>query len=57
MTEAQIKQFDISIPSDEHEVAAIGDIFIRFDNVISLYQRKLDQLKTMKKYFLQNMFI
>lgn len=57
MTESQIKQFNIFIPSDAHEVAAIGDVFIRFDNVISLYQHNLEQLKTMKKYFLQNMFI
>lgn len=40
MTETQIKQFDISIPSNVHEAVAIGDFFIGFDNLITLHQQE-----------------
>lgn len=39
---------------DEQKI--IGDFFTDIDKTITLHQRKLDQLKTLKKYFLQNMF-
>lgn len=45
----------ISTPSID-EQKKIGDYFADLDNLITLHQRKLDQLKTLKKYFLQNMF-
>lgn len=38
------------------EMIKIGEYFNNLDNLITLHQRKLDQLKTLKKYFLQNMF-
>lgn len=38
------------------EQLKIGRYFQKIDNLITLHQRKLDQLKTLKKYFLQNMF-
>ena len=38
------------------EQEQIGAFLENLDNVIALHQRKLDQLKTLKKYFLQNMF-
>lgn len=38
------------------EQEQIGAFLENLDNVITLHQRKLDQLKTLKKYFLQNMF-
>lgn len=38
------------------EQKAIGNIFYDLDQLITLHQRKLDQLQTLKKYFLQNMF-
>lgn len=38
------------------EQLKIGSYFQKIDNLITLHQRKLDQLKTLKKYFLQNMF-
>lgn len=34
----------------------IGEYFLNLDTLITLHQRKLDQLKQTKKYFLQNMF-
>lgn len=38
------------------EQIKIGHQFMGIDNLITLHQRKLNQLKTLKKYFLQNMF-
>ena len=38
------------------EQLRIGRYFQKIDNLITLYQRKLDQLKKLKKYFLQNLF-
>lgn len=39
------------------EQAKIGTYFSTLDNLITLHQRKCDELKKMKKYMLQNMFI
>lgn len=38
------------------EQAKIGQYFLSLDQLITLHQRKLDQLKKLKKYFLQNLF-
>ena len=45
----------IQLPSYE-EQEKIGKFFYNLDNLISLYQRKCDELKKVKKYMLQNMF-
>ena len=45
----------ITLP-DIEEQSRIADLITKLDNLITLHQRKLDQLKTLKKYFLQNMF-
>jgi len=39
------------------EQEEIGTYFEKLDNLITLHQRKCDELKKMKKYMLQNMFI
>lgn len=39
------------------EQRKIGEYFDSLDNLITLHQRKCDELKKMKKYMLQNMFI
>ena len=39
------------------EQKKIGSFFQNLDNLITLHQRKLGQLKLMKKYMLQNMFV
>ena len=46
----------IDIPSLE-EQRQIGSFFDNFDNLITLHQRKCDELKEMKKGLLQQMFI
>lgn len=43
--------------SSYEEQLKIGQYFDDLDNLITLHQRKLDQLQTMKKYMLQNMFV
>ena len=49
--------FDVRVPSSREEQKSIGDYFRNLDNLITLHQRKCDELKKMKKYMLQNMFI
>ena len=49
------KRIPVDFPTyDEQE--KIGNYFRDIDYFITLHQRKLDQLQTLKKYFLQNMF-
>lgn len=48
---------DIEVPTpDLSEQKEIGQYFFYLDYIITLHQRKLDQLKKLKKYFLQNLF-
>lgn len=51
-----LEKFDVIVPQNKEEQLAIGCFFQKLDNTLTLHQRKLDQLKTLKKYFLQNMF-
>jgi type I restriction enzyme S subunit len=46
----------VSIPSDEREQALIGNAIRTLDNLITLHQRKHDQLATLKKSLLEKMF-
>lgn len=50
-----LSQIKFRYPSIE-EQSKISKFFSNLDNLITLHQRKLDQLKKLKKYFLQNMF-
>uniref|UniRef100_UPI003AF0F3AE restriction endonuclease subunit S n=1 Tax=Megasphaera massiliensis TaxID=1232428 RepID=UPI003AF0F3AE len=52
---ADLKPMATYIPSKD-EQGCVGNFFGNLDHLITLHQRKLDQVKTMKKYFLQNMF-
>ena len=38
------------------EQAKIGEYFSNLDNLITLHQRKCDEIKEIKKFMLQNMF-
>ena len=46
----------VAFPMVEEQIK-IGDYFTTLDHLITLHQRKCDELKKMKKYMLQNMFI
>lgn len=52
----KLKNIDVSFPfiPEQEKIAAY---FESLDHLITLHQRKCDELKKMKKYMLQNMFI
>ena len=52
-----IEKLILQIPKSLNEQAKIISYFISIDNLITLHQRKLNQLQTMKKFMLQNLFI
>lgn len=53
----EIGKVDISFPVNISEQKQIGSYFRNLDNLITFHQRKLNQLQTMKKFMLQNLFI
>ena len=50
-----LMKLDLLLP-EHKEQEKLGNYFSHIDSLIPLHQRKLDQLKKLKKYFLQNMF-
>ena len=55
ITGYMFSKMEFMIPSGE-EQQQIGEYFQSLDNLITLHQRKCDELKELKKYMLQNMF-
>ena len=53
---SKLDKWKINIPSDKNEQVKIGSFFINLDNLITLHQRKCDDLKIFKKSMLQKMF-
>ena len=51
-----LADIDVSIPLNENEQKKIGGHFRNLDHLITLHQRKCDNLKLIKKFMLQNMF-
>ena len=56
VSKSAIQGTNISFPRSVAEQDAIGKCFIRIDTLITLQQRKLDQIKEYKKGMLQKMF-
>ena len=56
ITGYMFSKMEFMIPSGE-EQQKIGEYFANLDHLITLHQRQCDELKKMKKYMLQNMFI
>ena len=52
-----LAKIEVFFPKDECEHHQIGTYFRNLDNLITLHQRKLDKLKNIKKYMLDNMFV
>ena len=52
-----ILRSEIVMPPSQIEQAKIATTFEALDHLITLHQRQCDELKKMKKYMLQNMFI
>ena len=57
ISKSAMQDTDIAYPKSVEEQGKIGTYFRSLDHLITLHQRKCDELKNMKKYMLQNMFI
>ncbi|MCP1108912.1 restriction endonuclease subunit S [Ohessyouella blattaphilus] len=51
------KKTPLYLPHQKEEQVKIGTFFSRLDNLITLHQRKLETLKSIKKSFLAKMFV
>ena len=56
ISKSALQDTDMIIPKSIDEQIKIGEYFSNLDNLITLHQRKCDDLKEIKKYMLQNMF-
>ena len=56
ISSTQFMEMPIPYPTLE-EQQKIGEYFDSFDNLITLHQRKCEELKNIKKFMLQNMFV
>ncbi|EOA2749642.1 restriction endonuclease subunit S [Enterococcus faecalis] len=57
ISQKSLSQLRIQIPCSISEQKEIGIFFKQLNETITLHQNKLDQLKDLKKSYLQNMFI
>ena len=54
---SELKSLELMMPSDMKEQMRIGVYFKNLDSLITLHQQKCDELRNIKKFMLQNMFI
>ena len=47
----------LKLPADIEEQQEIGEYFKKIDSLITFHQQKCDELKNIKKFMLQNMFV
>ncbi len=52
-----IRKFTINIPISREEQDCLAKYFDNLDQLITLHQRKCDEMKKIKKFMLQNMFV
>ena len=52
----QMANMELMMPKTTPEQQQIGEFFANLDNLITLHQRKCDEIKEIKKFMLQNMF-
>ena len=57
ISKSAMQDTDIVYPKSVEEQGKIGDYFQLLDRLITLHQRKCNELKEIKKYMLQNMFV
>ena len=55
-TITQLSETPISLPDIEEQIK-VGEYFESLDRLITLHQRKYEELQKIKKFMLQNMFI
>ena len=56
ISQSVLENLELAIPS-KSEQQRIGAYFSNLDNLITLHQQKCDELRNIKKFMLQNMFI
>lgn len=56
VSKSAMQDTDIVYPKSVKEQAMIGNCFQSLDHIITLHQRKCDEIKEIKKFMLQNMF-
>ena len=56
LTMVKLNELKFMFPNDNEQVK-IADYFRNLDHLITLHQRKCDELKEVKKFMLQNMFV
>ena len=56
ITGYMFSKMEFMIPSD-NEQQKIGDYFHNLDHLITLHQRKYEELQKIKKFMLQNLFV
>ena len=56
ITKSGMENKKVLLPENIEEQQKIGEYFSNLDNLITLHQRKCEQLKELKKFMLQNMF-
>ena len=56
ISQSVLENLELAIPS-KSEQQKIGAYFSNLDNLITLHQQKCDELRNIKKFMLQNMFI
>ena len=54
---SELKAQNIMMPVEDAERSIIGKYFVNLDHLITLHQRKCDELRKIKKFMLQNMFV
>ena len=52
-----VSNTEFAVPVSLEEQEKIGEYFSSLDHLITLHQRKVETLKNLKKYMLQNMFV
>ena len=57
ISKSAMQDTDIVYPKSVKEQGKIGDYFQSLDHLITLHQRKCEELKNIKKFMLQNMFV
>ena len=56
ISKSALQDTDMIMPKSIDEQIKIGEYFSYLDNLITLHQRKCDELKELKRYMLKNMF-
>ena len=54
---SELKNLELMMPTDMKEQMRIGMYLKNLDNLITLHQNKCNELKELKKFMLQNMFV